>query len=38
MVATARKKKKNDAENTFFLYVAFHAALTAIANFFQDND
>ena len=36
MTSTARRKRKNyDAENTFFLYVAFHSALTAIANFFH---
>jgi len=37
MVSSTRKKKKNDAENTFFLYVAFHSALTAIANLFKDD-
>ena len=35
-MTTTRRKKKED-EGTFFLYVAFHAALTAIANLFNDD-
>ena len=36
-MTTLRKKKKNDAKEEFFLYVAFHAAFTAILNFFKDD-
>ena len=30
------KKMKKDASDQFFLYVAFHSALTAVMNFFND--
>ncbi len=32
-----RKKIKKDASDQFFLYVAFHSAWTAVANFFIDD-
>ena len=35
--STYRKKAKKEATETFFLYVAFHSALTAIANLFKDD-
>jgi len=37
MTITSKKKKRKDTENTFFLYVAFHSAFTAIANLFKDD-
>lgn len=38
IMTTTRRKKNRDADNTFFLYVAFHSAWTAIANFFNHDD
>ena len=36
MTATTKKRKQsNGAKEEFFLYVAFHSALTAIFNFFH---
>jgi len=32
-----KKQAKKEATETFFLYVAFHSALTAIANLFKDD-
>jgi len=32
-----RNKKRNDAREEFFLYIAFHSALTAFFNFFKDD-
>ncbi|AOV61714.1 hypothetical protein BOW91_gp019 [Synechococcus phage S-WAM2] len=37
-MTTTRRKKSRDAEEKFFLYVAFHSVFTAIANLFQDDD
>jgi len=37
MTVTSKKKKRKDNENTFFLYVAIHSALTAVANLFKDD-
>jgi hypothetical protein len=36
MTSAPKKKRKSD-DNTFFLYVAIHSALTAIANLFKDD-
>jgi len=35
---TYKKRQRKEASETFFLYVAFHSALTAIANLFKDDD
>jgi hypothetical protein len=35
--STYKKKAKKEASETFFLYVAFHSALSAIANLFKDD-
>jgi len=37
-MTVSRRRKDRDAEGKFFLYVAFHSALTAIANLFKDDD
>ena len=37
MTQTARRKKSQDAKEEFFLYVAFHAAFTALMNLFKDD-
>jgi len=36
-MTTTRRKRDRDAEGKFFLYVAFHSVLTAIANLFKDD-
>jgi len=33
-----RKKQRDSASDTFFLYVAFHSAISAIMNFFKNDD
>ena len=39
MAQSVRKRKKErDASDTFFLYVAFHSAISAIANLFKHDD
>ena len=35
---TTTRRKNKDAEEKFFLYVAFHSVFTAIANLFRDDD
>jgi len=35
-MTSSKKVKKNNGTDEFFLYVAFHSALTAIANFFRE--
>jgi len=35
--STYKKQQKKEASETFFLYVAFHSALSAIANLFKDD-
>ena len=35
---TTTRRKSRDAEEKFFLYVAFHSVFTAIANLFRDDD
>jgi hypothetical protein len=37
MTYTNKKKRSNDAKEEFFLYIAFHSALTALANLFKDD-
>jgi len=37
MTKSVQKRKQKNTDDTFFLYVAFHSALTAIANFFKDD-
>jgi hypothetical protein len=37
MTAATRKRRKDDAKEEFFLYVAFHAAFTALVNLFKDD-
>ena len=32
-----KSKKKNDTDNTFFLYVAFHSVISSIMNIFTDD-
>jgi len=34
---TVSKRKKSDAKEEFFLYVAFHAAFTALVKLFSDD-
>jgi len=36
-VSPSKRAKKKDADNTFFLYVAFHAAISAVVNLFKDD-
>jgi len=37
MAQSVRRRKKDDANEKFFLYIAFHSALTAVANLFKDD-
>jgi len=37
MTYTNKKKRSSGAKEEFFLYVAFHSALTALANLFKDD-
>jgi len=37
MTYTNKQKKSNGAKEEFFLYVAFHSALTALVNLFKDD-
>ena len=37
MTKSVQKKRRSSSDDKFFLYVAFHSALTAIANFFKDD-
>jgi hypothetical protein len=37
MTQAVRKKKSQDAKEEFFLYVAFHAAFSALVNLFKDD-
>jgi hypothetical protein len=34
---TYKKKMKKESSDQFFLYVAFHSALSAVANFFKED-
>ena len=34
--STYKKSVKKEASDQFFLYVAFHSAITAVMNFFND--
>ena len=35
--STYKKKIRKEASDQFFLYVAFHSAFSAIANFFKED-
>ena len=34
---TYKKKMRKESSDQFFLYVAFHSALSAVANFFKED-
>ena len=38
MTTSVKRRKNRDADEKFFLYVAFHSVFTAIANLFKDDD